>query len=159
MRLSLTNPCMKHTRRLATLEGWRKRLRAMRGWLATLNSMKTKKTAMTAPKTIRQITVGEFQGNVTPPKLSPSSSIRVRPRMNKLPSQSMAPRPSTTLVLGLCTSRNTTRSMKAVPDMGRLTQKFQRHDRYCEKTPPRIGPTTQQKPRQTPLGPDKDCDS
>jgi hypothetical protein len=82
-----------------------------------------KRPPITTPKTMRQMTFGDDQGKMTPPKSRPRSSMRVSPRTHKLPKKSIALRPSTTFVLGLCTSRKNKRRKKVVPEMGRLIQK------------------------------------
>jgi hypothetical protein len=90
---------------------------------------------------MRQITRGEFQGTVAPPNSRPSSSIRTKPMIDRLPNQSIALRPSRIGVLGLWTSRYRNNKMKVVPEMGRLIQKFHRQETLSVKTPPRTGPT------------------
>ena len=93
----------------------------MIGYRANRVSLKKKRTDMNNPKTIRQMTVGEFQGKEMPPKLRPSRSITVRPRIVRLPNQSMAFMPSMIPVLGLCTSRKKSNSVNAVPETGKET--------------------------------------
>jgi hypothetical protein len=53
------------------------------------------------PMIIRQRTCGDFHGNVAPPNSSPRSTMRVIARIERLPAQSMALKPSTTAVFGL----------------------------------------------------------
>jgi len=139
-KAGLTKPCKNVTSRLATL--WRlwNRLNGMSGCFASRFSLYTKNTDMTQPKIMRQITVGEFHGNAAPPKSRPRSSIKVNPRIERLPNQSIALTPSMTWVRGLCTSRNNSSSINAVPEMGRLIQNIQRQEANSDNTPPRIGP-------------------
>ena len=73
----------------------------MSGYLANFFSLSTKNKIATLPKTIRQMTVGLFHGKASPPKSRPSRSIRVTPRIDKLPSQSIARMPSRKVVFGL----------------------------------------------------------
>lgn len=97
--------------------------------------------AMPTPNTIKQITLGEFQGNVTPPNSRPSSTINVIPKMEKLPNQSTAFIPGIMAVFGLCTSRKSKIRMKEVKQIGTLIQKHQRQEREVLKMPPSTGPT------------------
>jgi len=95
----------------------------MIGYFASFFSLKMKKKVMKHPKMIKQMTVGDFQGKVVPPKSRPSSSITVRPRIERLPAQSMAFRPSKNGVLGLWTSRKRSNSMNVTKQTGRFIQK------------------------------------
>lgn len=61
-------------------------------------------------------------GNVAPPNSRPRRSIRVSPRIDRLPNQSMALKPSQMGVFGLCTSRNNKRRMNVIPEIGCLCQ-------------------------------------
>ena len=97
----LTKPCTKHNTRLATLDELRKRLSGISGYRARLFWLKIKSIDMKQPNTMRQMILGEFQGNITPPKSKPRSSISVKPKIEKLPHQSMALMPSRTFVFGL----------------------------------------------------------
>lgn len=110
------------------------------GYRANLFSLKMKKTDITHPKIIRQMTLGESQGKEVPPKFRPSNSIIVRPRTDRLPNQSIALTPSKSLVLGLWTSRKNRRSTNATAVKGKFTQKIHRHERSCVRVPPRMGP-------------------
>jgi hypothetical protein len=134
-------PCKKHTRRLATFETFLNRSRGMRGYLASLFSLNTKTPERRAPIIMRQSTWGETQGYVAPPNSSPSKTMRVTARIEKLPNQSTAFRPATTSVLGLCTSRNIDSRMNVVPQIGRFNQNAHRHDNLSVSTPPKTGPT------------------
>lgn len=96
---------------------------------------------MKHPTTMRTSTLGELHGKNVPPRSRPMRSIKMKPRTVRLPSQSMAFRPSMVLVLGLCTSRNMTRRINVTAQMGRLIQKFHRQLTSCVKVPPIIGPT------------------
>jgi hypothetical protein len=104
-------------------DGWLNTPNGIRGYRATFFSLKMNRPPITTPKTIRQITFGDDHGNITPPKSRPRSNMRVSPRMHRLPKKSMAMIPSTTFVLGLWTSRKKRSRTKAVPEIGRLTQK------------------------------------
>lgn len=114
--------------------------KGINGYRANLFSLKMKKADIAHPKTIKQMTLGEFQGKEVPPKFRPSKSMIVRPRMDRLPNQSIAFTPSKSLVLGLWTSRKNRRSTNATPVKGRFTQKIHRHERSCVRVPPRMGP-------------------
>src|ERR1700712_2489082 len=106
-----------------------------------------------APKMIRHITCGDFQANVSPPKSKPSNSMRVSPRTEMLPNQSIARNPSIIFVLGLCTSKKKKRRTNVIPQMGRLIQKVHLHVTYCEKAPPSNGPTPPAKAHITSMSP------
>lgn len=86
------------------------------------------------------MTCGDFQGNVTPPRFSPSRSIRVRPRKEKLPNQSIARTPSTIPVSGLCTSKEKKIRTNAILATGKLIQNTHLQLTYWEKAPPSKGP-------------------
>lgn len=64
----------------------------------------------------------------------------MRPRMEMLPNQSIAFKPSSMLVLGLWTSKNSRSSRKVNPWMGRLIHQFHLQDTNSVNAPPRIGP-------------------
>jgi hypothetical protein len=106
-----------------------------------------------APKIIRQITCGDFQANVAPPKSNPSSNMSVSPSTEALPNQSMALNPSIIFVLGLCTSKKKTRRTNVMPEIGRLIQKVHLQVTYCEKAPPSNGPTPPAKAHITSIKP------
>jgi hypothetical protein len=89
---------------------------------------------------MRHMTCGEFHGNVAPPNSSPSNSISVRAKIERLPNQSMALTPSTIDVLGLWTSKNISSSKKVNPEIGRLIQKFHLQEILSVNAPPRTGP-------------------
>ena len=128
------------TTKLAMFDLAEKRSGGMRGYLASRFSLNMKKTDMTAPNTIKQMTLGEFQGNVTPPKSRPRRTIKVSPMMLMLPSQSIALTPSISDVFGLCTSRNSWSKTKATPATGRLIHQHQRQDTSWVRAPPSTGP-------------------
>ena len=132
---------MKPTIRLITLDRCFRIFSGINGYLARRRSLKMNNIDIEHPKMIRQITLGESQGKVVPPKLRPSRSITVSPIIERLPNQSMARTPSKSLVRGLWTSRKRRRSRKARPEKGRLTQKIHRQERSCVSTPPSTGPT------------------
>lgn len=110
------------------------------GYLASLFLLNMKNRDMAEPKTIRQMTMGEFQGKVAPPKSRPSRIIISRPSIEALPNQSTAFMPSVSFVLGLCTSKNSNSKRKAIPAIGKLIQKHHRHERSSVKAPPSTGP-------------------
>ena len=92
------------------------------------------------PKTIRQTTFGEFQGNVSPPKSRPSKVMRVTPSIVTVPNQSIAFIPSHILVLGLWTSKNSKIIRKAKPAKGRLIYQIHLQDTSSARAPPKTGP-------------------
>jgi hypothetical protein len=100
-----TMPCRKQTRRLATFDPFLNKSRGMSGYLASRFSLNIKTPEMRAPIMIRHRTCGDFHGNVAPPNSNPRRTIKVTARIERLPNQSTAFRPSTTAVFGLCTSR------------------------------------------------------
>ena len=71
------------------------------GLLSTLHSTRIKRKPMTQPKTRRQMTVADLQGNVMPPNSRPRRNMRVPPMIVKAPSASTAFRPVRKDVLGL----------------------------------------------------------
>ena len=85
----LTNPCEKQTTKAAVLLRDVKSPRGMIGYFASFFWLKTNNTAMNNLKTMRQITLGGFQGKVTPPKFRPSRGITARPTIVILPYQSI----------------------------------------------------------------------
>lgn len=93
-----------------------------------------------APKTSKQITFGDDQGNVFPPKSRPIKSINVNAKMLIEPAQSTALTPSTNGVLGLCTSRKKSNKTNVTPQQGRLIHQHHLQVARSVKTPPRIGP-------------------
>lgn len=133
-------PWQNATTRLPTFDLSRNSARGINGYRASFFSLKMKRTDMKQPNTMRQITVGEFQGNIAPPKLRPRSSMSTKLSTQRMPNQSMALSPSIAPVLGLCTSRNISRRRNVVPHMGRLIQKFQRQETSSVKAPPTTGP-------------------
>lgn len=137
----LTMPCIKPTTRLETFDRFLNILNGIKGYSASRFSLKIKSIDIKHPKIIKQMTLGESQGNVVPPKFRPRSNMTVSPNMERLPNQSIARTPSCSLVRGLWTSRKRSRSRKAKPEKGRLIQKIHRQDRSCASTPPRTGPT------------------
>lgn len=118
----LTNPCTKHTAKVATFDVRLNIPSGISGYRASRFSLYMNSSENRHPNMIRQITCGESHENVTPPKSSPRSSISVRPRIEKHPNQSIALAPSTIFVRGLCTSRKSRRRTKVSPETGRLSQ-------------------------------------
>ena len=115
--------------------------RGISGYFASHFSLYIKSSDMKQPKITRQTTCDELQGKVVPPKSSPRSSINVNPRIERLPNQSTAFMPSTIFVRGLCTSRNSSKSKKAIPHNGKLIQYIHLHETFSVRAPPMIGPT------------------
>jgi len=124
----------------AAFDLWRKMPRGITGWCASRASLKRKKIATRIPNTTRQMTFGESQGKVAPPKFSPSSTMTIKPMREMLPAQSTAFIPSTNLVFGSWTSKKRSKRPNATPQTGRLTQNIHLQDKYCVKAPPRTGP-------------------
>lgn len=137
---TLTKCCIKPMARHATFDLWRNSPNGIIGFLVSRLSLKRKKKVMSTPTTMRQMTLGESQGKVVPPKLSPSNTITMRPTIDTQPAQSMNLIPSENFVLGLCTSRNRNRRRNAGPHTGKLIQKIHLHDKSWVKAPPRTGP-------------------
>ncbi len=100
-----------------------------------------KKPSIRTPKTIRQITLGEFQGNVSPPKSRPINVMSVTPSTVTVPNQSIAFTPSQILVFGLWTSRNNRIIRKANPARGRFKYQIHLQDTSSARAPPMMGPT------------------
>jgi len=136
----LTIPCKNPTIRQAIFDLLWKSLRGIRGYLASRFSLNKKNIDMREPKTMRQMTCGDFHGNVAPPNSSPSSNINVRASIERLPHQSIAFNPSFIDVLGLWTSRNIKSNMNVDPEIGKLIQKFHRQDAFSVNAPPKTGP-------------------
>lgn len=88
--------------------------KGMMGERATFHSMRRNRTYVTAPKTIRLMTVGEVQGYAEPPKLRPRSNMTVPPTTVRHPSQSNAFNPARRGVLGVL-------SFKVVKTMPKTT--------------------------------------
>jgi hypothetical protein len=86
----LTMPCKKPTIKQAIFDFWWKSLRGIRGYLASRFSLNKKNIDMREPKMMRQMTRGDFHGNVAPPNSSPSSNIKVRESIEIVPNQSTA---------------------------------------------------------------------
>ena len=136
-----TMPWQKHTTKQAMFERCLNSFRGMRGYRARRFSLNTKNRDIREPKITRQITCGEFHGNVAPPNSSPSKSMRVSARIDRLPNQSMALKPSITGVLGLWTSKNISNKKNVIPQIGRFIQKLHLQETFSVKKPPRTGPT------------------
>jgi hypothetical protein len=108
------------------------------GYSAKLFSLHKKKTPIQAPPALSAMTLGIRNGNVASPKLSPSSSMAISPRIVTLSNQSMALIPTRRRVRGLWRSRKK-RSTKAVREMGRSMQKIHRQEMNSVKNTPRSG--------------------
>ena len=122
------------------MEVLRKRRRGINGYSANLASLKIKKPIIRTPNTMRQMTFGEFQGNVSPPKSRPSNVMSVTPSMVTVPNQSIAFIPSQIWVFGLWTSKNSRIIRKANPASGRLIYQIHLQETFSARAPPRIGP-------------------
>lgn len=85
----------------ATFDLFEKMAGGISGYFASFNSLKKKRIDIKPPNTSKQMTVAELQGNTSPPRLRPRSSISVTPRIEMLPGQSIAFSPSRAFVLGL----------------------------------------------------------
>jgi hypothetical protein len=136
----LTMPWKKHIAMHATFDEFLKSPSGMSGYFASFFSLKMKTPIIIAPKTIRQMTVGDFQSKTVPPKSSPNNNISITPSIERLPNQSMALNPSTIAVFGLWTSKNRRSSKNVVPVMGRLIHQQKRHETLSVNAPPIKGP-------------------
>jgi hypothetical protein len=98
-----------------------------RAYFASLN---TNKGIMITPNTMRHTTVGEFHGKVSPPKLRPRRSIKVTPRMVKIPNQSSFSRPARkdSRFAPASTLRSQISMIKATAQQGRLIHQFHLHE-------------------------------
>lgn len=148
-----TIACEKTIRKTALLDLLLNTANGMRGYSAKRCSLKKKKPIISVPNTIKKITFGLFQGNIVPPKSSPTRSRVVIARIESVPYQSMALRPSPSFVRGLLTSGKRSKRPNGMPHMGTLIQKHQRQETDCVKAPPISGPAdpsqSPHKPRET----------
>lgn len=110
--------CDQFTNRVKTLLESANRAIGRMGYLAILRSMRTKIPRVTAPKIMRQITVGDFQGNDTPPNSRPKRNISVPPMTTMVPSQSIVRRPAMSGVLGVSILSQMRRVARATPPNG-----------------------------------------
>ena len=136
-----TIACEMTRRKTALLDLLLNTANGMMGYSAKRCSLKRKKPIISVPNTIKQITFGLFQGNIVPPKSSPTRSRAVIARIESVPYQSMALRPSPSFVRGLLTSRKRSKRPNAMPHIGTLIQKHQRQETDWVKAPPISGPT------------------
>jgi len=113
-----TNPWQKHTPKDAMLLMSENILVGIIGYRANFISLRTNKPATMTPKTIRQMTVAESQGNDTPPNCRPNRTMSVPPTMVRLPVQSTAFRPSQTGVFGLSRCKKKKSRIVTVPVIG-----------------------------------------
>lgn len=111
-------PRQKQTMRVAALDSVLKCARGITGCFASFHCDRIKNTNRMMPGTMRQRTVAELQGKLTPPKPRPRRNSRVVVVTVGAPSQSMAFKPATKGVFGVWTSRKTNRMMKAIPSQG-----------------------------------------
>ena len=94
----------------------------MTGYVANFHSTIKNMAIITAPKTIRQVTVAEAHGKETPPKVRPKRNVTVPPTMRRDPSQSMALMPARKGVLGVAMSRKKRSTANARPSHGTARQ-------------------------------------
>jgi len=125
----------------------------MIGFCANFASNNTNKMLAKNPKTSKQITFGEPQGLIIPPRFNPRRNIKLIPRTKRIPSQSTACTPRSRFVLGLCTCRQRQSIKKDKPEIGRLIHQFHRQETYCVKAPPRSGPMPPARLQTTPMSP------
>ena len=92
--------------------------RGMTGYLAILYLMSRNTKRVATPKTIRQTTVTELQGYVSPPYPNPSKNMTVAPTIVMVPSQSIATKPSIRGVFGVSTLSKKTINVAARPAIG-----------------------------------------
>ena len=81
---------------------------------------------------------GDPQAQATPPSSSPRISNEQPDVSSTAPATSISCRSTTTFSWKLRSSTHV-----ASTAIGMLTKKIQRQDRYCAKTPPSVGPTTE----------------
>ena len=113
-----TNPWTKHVPNAAMFERCLKRRKGISGYLAKNPSLTKNSPIVPRPKIIKQMTVAESQGKVTPPNSKPRRNMTVPPTIRSEPSQSIALRPSRIGVLGVCMSRKSIKMIKATPSHG-----------------------------------------
>ena len=145
--------CKKTIRKVALLDQLLNTASGIMGYFARRFSLKRKKPIINVPNRIKQMTFGLFQGNIDPPKSSPKRSRRIIVRIERVPNQSMALRPSPSFVRGLCTSRKKSNRTNVIPHMGTLIQKHQRQLWNCVKAPPISGPVDPARAHTNPLKP------
>ena len=149
----LTNPCIKQTRSDATFDRRRRIRIGISGFVANFVSWTPKTKITTTPKTIQQVTFGERHGLMIPPRFRPRRIIKLSPRINAVPNQSIAFVPWIRPVRGLCTCRQKYNTITAKPDIGRLIHQFHLQETYSVKAPPRRGPTPLARLQTTPVSP------
>lgn len=93
----------------------------MIGYFANFASTRMKRPKVAIPMMIRQRTVAESHGKVTPPYSRPKRNKRVPPTTKKAPNQSMALSPSMKGVLGVLRSRKTMIIANARPSNGTMS--------------------------------------
>lgn len=113
-----TMPWQKQTPRDAIFERYLKIRRGIIGYLASFHSLIKKSPKVRIPNTIRQTTVAEFQGWLTPPYSRPRRNIIVPPTTVILPIQSMALKPAKSGVFGVSMSRKKEIMINARPSNG-----------------------------------------
>src|SRR5580658_9381187 len=102
----------------ATVDLFENRRMGIIGLAANFHSLTTNTPMVTAPNTIRQITVTDDQGNSTLPKSSPRRIISVPPTISTLPDQSIALRPARIEVFGEGSFRKKSSTGKTTAPMG-----------------------------------------
>lgn len=113
-----TMPWLKQTTREPTLDRYLKIRRGMIGYLANFHSLRKKRPNVASPNTMRQMTMGEPQGYVTPPYSRPRRNIMVPPTIVMHPSQSIAFNPAKSGVFGVSMSRKKMMMAKAMASIG-----------------------------------------
>ena len=83
-----------------------------------------------------------FQGYMTPPQLNGTRKLVVEAMKMAEPTQSTRFSCDRNGLRWKCRRRKSGIMAKARPQKGRLIQKIHRHDTFCAKAPPRIGPLT-----------------
>jgi len=148
-----TIECMKQTKTDAKFDRLRNIRIGMMGFCANIASYTTKIMLAKDPKTSKQITFGEPQGLIIPPKFKPRRNIKLMPRTKRIPSQSTAFMPRRMLVLGLCTCKQRQIIRNDKPEIGRLIHQFHLQETYCVSAPPRRGPMPPARLHTTPMSP------
>jgi hypothetical protein len=146
-----TIPCVKHTSKGLTLDALFSNRTGINGSFAPLVSHSTNAANITRPETRMPITLGEFQGNTTPPKSRLKRTRTVMLMIAAVPIQSICEYPPTLEARTFVASSRRQSMTKAAKQQGRLIQKTQRHERNSVNTPPRSGPSPAAKAQTRPV--------
>ena len=111
-------PWKKQTPSAAMLDWWPKMRMGIMGEIGSLTSIMAKRIRVRIPKMMREMTIADVHGRVTPPRRRPKRSINVPPTMVMAPSQSIAFKPAINGVLGVLRSRNIKMMTNASPPSG-----------------------------------------